>query len=58
MIGGLAEIVVAADFGLGEKHRIGDDRGIHQMVAVADDEFHHGGLIAFREAHCAAASPA
>ncbi len=47
MVGGLAEKVVAADFGFGEKDRIGDDRRIHQMVAMTDDEFHHIGLIAF-----------
>ena len=58
MVGGLAEKVVAADFRFGEKDGIGDDRGIHQMVAMTDDEFHHGGLIALREAHCAAANPA
>ena len=49
MVGGLAKKVIAADFGFGEKNGIGDNRSIHQMVAMTDDELHHAGLIAFRK---------
>ena len=58
MVGGLAEKVVAADFLFGQKNGIGDNRGIHQMVAMTDDEFHHAWPDRFPEVRCAAASPA
>ena len=56
MVAGLADIVVAADFRLGQKYGIGDHGGIGEMVAVTDDELRDGGLVALRRT--VAAQPA
>src|SRR5262245_48854636 len=48
MIYHLTKIVIAADFGFGEKHRVGDNCGVDQMVAMTYEVFEQSRLIAFR----------
>src|SRR6476619_7028993 len=48
VVAGLADIIVAADFGLAQKYRIRGHRRVGEMVAVTHDELRHGGLVALR----------
>ena len=49
MVHGLAEEIRAPDFRFREVHRIGDDRRVREVVAVADEELHDRRLVAFRQ---------
>src|SRR3989304_3693888 len=46
--------VVAADDGLAQEHRIGDDGDVGEVVTVPHEELREGGLIALRHAVAAA----